>query len=177
MKYYASIEDKEFVIDIESDKLLVNGKEYSYDFQELQEVGLVSLVINNRSLEAVVEDRDGASEVLISGELYSVFVQDERAYRLAKARGTVQSVTGEATVKSPMPGIIISVPVAEGDAVAKGDKLIILESMKMENELKSPRDGIVLDVAVTAGASVEKGQVLVIVGDPQDLNNDVETGV
>ena len=168
MKYYATIEDKEYVIDIEPDKLLVNGEEYGYDFQELQEVGLLSLVINNRSLEAVVEERDGVSEVLISGELYSVQVQDERAYRLAKARGTVQSVTGEATVKSPMPGIIISVPVAEGDLVAKGEKLIILESMKMENELKSPRDGVILSVSVEAGAGVEKGQVLVVVGDSQD---------
>lgn len=124
MKYYAMVDDKEYVIDVEPDKLLVNGVEYEYDFQKLSEVGLVSLVINNRSLEAVVEERDGLSEVLISGELYSVHVQDERAYRLAKARGTVQSVTGEAAVKSPMPGIIISVPVSEGDTVAKGDKLI-----------------------------------------------------
>ncbi len=177
MKYYATVEDKEYVIDVEPNKLLVNGVEYRYDFQELSEAGLVSLLINNRSLEAVVEERDGVSEVLISGELYSVQVQDERAYRLAKARGTVQSVTGEATVKSPMPGIIITVTVAEGDAVAKGDKLIILESMKMENELKSPRDGVVLAVAVEPGASVEKGQVLVVVGDPDNLDNDVETGV
>jgi len=177
MKYYATVDDKEYIIDVESDKLLVNGVEYHYDFQELPEAGLVSLLINNRSLEAVVEERDGISDVLISGELYSVHVQDERAYRLAKARGTVQSVTGEATVKSPMPGIIIAVTVSEGDMITKGDKLIILESMKMENELKSPRDGVVLAVAVEPGASVEKGQVLVIVGDAAALNNDVETGV
>lgn len=177
MKYYATVDDKEYVIDIEQDKLLVNGNEYNYDFQTLPEAGLVSLVLNNRSLEAVVEERDNVSEVLIRGELYSVHVQDERAYRLAKARGTVQSVTGEASVKSPMPGIIITVTVNEGDAVAKGDTLIILESMKMENELKSPRDGVVLAVVVESGASVEKGQVLIVVGDPENLNNDVETGV
>jgi len=170
MKYYTTVEDQEYIIEIEPDRILINGEACSYDFQELAEAGLVSLIINNRSLEAVVEERDGVAEVLISGELYSVKVQDERAYRLAKARGTVESVSGDAIIKSPMPGIIITTPVAEGDTVKKGDKVIILESMKMENELKSPRDGVVLAVEVSPGASVEKGQVLLVVGDGDELD-------
>jgi len=177
MKYYVTVADKEYVIEVGPSELLVNGQKYIYNFQELPEAGLVSLLLNHRSLEAVVEEQDGISEVLIRGELYTVHVQDERAYRLAKARGTVQSVTGEVAIKSPMPGIIIATPVAEGDRVAKGDKVIILESMKMENELKSPRDGVVLAVAVQPGASVEKGQVLLVIGDPDDLNNDAEAGI
>lgn len=178
MKYYATVEDQEYIIEINPDEILVNGERYSYDFQALSEAGLVSLVLNNHSLEAVVEERDGVSEVLISGELYTVRVQDERAYRLAKARGTIQSATGEATIKSPMPGIIIATPVAEGDEVRKGDKIIILESMKMENELKAPRDGVMLVVAVEPGTSVEKGQILAVIGDPDDLNDiDMSEGI
>ncbi|MCP5095238.1 MAG: hypothetical protein GY943_06780 [Chloroflexi bacterium] len=169
MKYYATVDDKEYVIDIGPDDIKVNDKTYSYNFHELSTAGLVSLIINNRSLEAVVEERDGLSEVLIKGELYPVNVQDERAYRLAKARGTIQDVTGQATIKSPMPGIIIATPVSEGDAINKGDKVIILESMKMENELKSPRDGVVVTLAVEPGVSVEKGQVLAVIGDVGDL--------
>jgi pyruvate carboxylase subunit B len=78
----------------------------------------------------------------------------------------VAEVTGEATVKSPMPGLIISVPVREGQEVEKGDKVIILESMKMENELHSPRNGIVNHVYVEEGDSVEKDQLLATIGDP-----------
>ena len=64
-----------------------------------------------------------------------------------------------------MPGIIIATPAAEGDAVQKGDKIIILESMKMENELRSPRDGVVTRVQVKPGDGVEKGQVLAVISD------------
>ena len=68
-----------------------------------------------------------------------------------------------------MPGIIIATPVAEGDAVSKGDKVVILESMKMENELKAPRDGVVITLAVEPGMGVEKNQVLAVIGEPEDL--------
>jgi biotin carboxyl carrier protein len=104
-------------------------------------------------------------EVLIMGDLYEVKVQDERVYRLMQARGEAGGVTGDVIVTSPMPGLIVVTPVAEGDRVKKGDKVIVLESMKMENELRSPRDGVVHRVHVSPGASVEKGQPLVTIGD------------
>ncbi len=65
-----------------------------------------------------------------------------------------------------VPGIIIATPVAPGQLVQKGDKVIILESMKMENELRSPRDGIVSRVQVKAGDNVEKDQALAVISDP-----------
>jgi pyruvate carboxylase subunit B len=65
-----------------------------------------------------------------------------------------------------MPGLIISVPVREGQEVEKGDKVVILESMKMENELHSPRNGVVNHVYVEEGDSVEKDQLLATIGDP-----------
>lgn len=76
-------------------------------------------------------------------------------------RSTGLTVDGEAIVSSPMPGIIVGVPVAVGDVVRHGDKVVILESMKMENELRAPCDGVVTHVHVAAGASVEKDQPLV----------------
>jgi len=62
-----------------------------------------------------------------------------------------------------MPGLVVSVPVAEGQEVKKGDVLVVLESMKMQNELKSPKDGKVEKVKVEAGQAVEQGQVMVTV--------------
>ena len=167
MKYFATVNDEEFVIEVDhDDHITVNGEPYEVDFHQTAEAGVASLLLNNRSLEAFVEEREEAWEVLIHGEVYMVKVEDERAHRLAQARGTAVAVTGEATISSPMPGIIIAVSVKEGDAVTKGQKVVILESMKMENELTAPRDGVVMRVAVKAGASVEKGQVLLVIGDP-----------
>lgn len=166
MKYITTVNDEEFVIEIEqNNQIVVNGVRYDIDFQHLPEADVLSLLLNHRSLEAVVEARDDVWDVLTKGELYTVKVQDERAYRLAKARGVVSDIAGEAQIKSPMPGLIVAVPVSEGQQVQKGDKVIILESMKMENELRAPKDGIVARIHVEAGASVEKDQVLVVIVD------------
>ena len=59
-----------------------------------------------------------------------------------------------------MPGLVVAIPIAEGQEVQKGQVLVILESMKMQNELKSPRDGVVSHIKVKAGESVEQKQVL-----------------
>jgi biotin carboxyl carrier protein len=169
MKYIATVNEQEIEIEVGQDReIRVNGERYAIDFHQLPDGGLVSLLLNNLSYEAVVEAREDVWEVLLRGELYSVTVQDERAYRLAKARGGDTAVHGDAILKSPMPGIIIATPVAEGDVVQKGDKIIILESMKMENELRSPRDGVVTRVQVKPGDGVEKGQVLVVIGEASD---------
>lgn len=169
MKYITTVNDEEFIIEIEqNNQIVVNGKRYEIDFQHLPEADALSLLLNNRSLEAVVEARDEVWEVLTKGELYTVKVQDERAYRLAKARGVAGEIAGEVQIKSPMPGLIVAVPVTEGQTVHKGDKVIILESMKMENELRAPKDGVVARINVIQGASVEKDQVLVVIVDEED---------
>ena len=166
MKYITTVNDEEFIIEIEhNNQILVNGVRYDIDFQHLPEADVLSLLLNHQSLEAVVEAREDVWEVLTKGELYTVKVQDERAYRLAKARGMANDITGEAPIKSPMPGLIVAVPVSEGQHVAKGDKVIILESMKMENELRAPKAGIITRISVTQGDSVEKDQVLAVIVD------------
>ena len=71
---------------------------------------------------------------------------------------------GGEKVTSPMPGTILSVNVAAGDAVKRGQVLMILEAMKMENEIMAPRDGKVTAVAVTKGAAVESGALLCTIG-------------
>lgn len=168
MKYFATVNGKEYTIEIDGeDRVLVNGQAHEIDFQQLTETGTLSLLLDNRSLEAIVNSREDAWEVLLHGDLYTVYIQDERSYRLAQARGTLVEETGELIIRSPMPGVILEVLVEPGEQVAKGDKVIILESMKMENELRSSRDGIVRRVQVTKGDSVEKNQNLVIIGEPE----------
>ena len=168
MKYVTTVNDQQYSIEIDQEgRITVDGDGFDVDFHPLSESGILSLILNNHSMEAIVEERDQAWEVLIRGELYSVQVQDERAYRLAMARGVTAEVTGDAAIKSPMPGLIVAVLVEEGQLVSKGDQIVILESMKMENELRSPRDGVVKRLHVQPGASVEKDQLLATVGEQE----------
>ena len=168
MKYFAKIDDQEYIIEIGKDgKIFIDDEMYDVDFQQMPGSGVTSLLLNQHSLEAVVEEKDGFWEVLIRGERYPVTVEDERSYRLARARGSFAAPDGEVMVKSPMPGIVIAIPVIVGDVVKEGDTVIILESMKMENELHAPRDGVISQVKVEPGASVEKDQALVLITDIQ----------
>lgn len=68
---------------------------------------------------------------------------------------------GSVKVQAPMPGTILSVKVAVGQQVKKGDTVAVLEAMKMENEIPAPQDGTVSSVDVSNGATVETGATLV----------------
>ncbi len=76
-------------------------------------------------------------------------------------RGSGTGAASDGTILSPMPGKIIAVAVAEGDAVAKGDKLVTLEAMKMEHTLTAPFDGVVRNLSASEGAQVSDGVALV----------------
>ena len=78
----------------------------------------------------------------------------------APAAPVAPAAAGATTITAPMPGTILKVNVANGQAVKKGDVLMVLEAMKMENEIMAPADGTVTSVNVNAGASVEAGTVL-----------------
>ena len=66
------------------------------------------------------------------------------------------------TISAPMPGNILRIEVNQGDAVKKGQTLLILEAMKMENEIAAPRDGTVAQIVTAKGAVVETGTPLLV---------------
>ncbi len=80
----------------------------------------------------------------------------QRARPSAAAASDSQDV-----VRAPMPGRIIRVNVSTGDAIQRGQALLVLESMKMENTIAAPRDGTVSQIHVSADDSVQHGQSLV----------------
>ncbi|MFN3622175.1 MAG: biotin/lipoyl-containing protein, partial [Nitrososphaerales archaeon] len=71
------------------------------------------------------------------------------------------AVPGE-TIKAPLPGVVVSIKVKEGDQVKQGDTLLVLESMKMENSLAAPRSGVVKRILVQHRASVQHGDPLIV---------------
>ncbi len=163
MKYEVTVNGKVFQVEINREgQVVLDGQIVAADFSQIGS-GLYSLLVNNESFEALVEGQNGNWRVLLMGDLYEVQVADERD-QMIRARSTLSvPAAGELAIKAPLPGLIVEVPVAAGQAVTKGDKLVILESMKMENELRAPRDGKVERINVRAGESVEQGQTLVVI--------------
>lgn len=104
-------------------------------------------------------------KVNVNGTEYEVSVEEIKGGAPSKAAPAKKAApaaapAGGETVKSPMPGTILSVNVAEGDTVKKGQVLMILEAMKMENEIMAPCDGKVTSVSTSKGSAVESGTVL-----------------
>jgi len=164
MKYITTVEDKQFLVEIIDDKhISVDGKVYGIDFETVSGQPVYSLIVDGRSHESYVQREDESWQVLLRGRLYPVTVEDEREKRLRAAASSGVTESGEFHLKAPMPGLVVAVPVTEGQEVKKGEVLLILESMKMQNELKSPRDGIVNRIKVKAGESVEQKQPLLSV--------------
>jgi len=162
MKYATTINDHTYLIEINRDgEITIDGAAVSIDLRAIDDV-TYSLLLDHKSYEALVEVAGNDLSVLLNGRLYGAQVLDERARRSTQAMGGSASHSGEVTIKSPMPGLIVAVPVSEGQAVKKGQTVVVLESMKMENELKAPRDGTVTAIKVAPRQSVEQHQPLVV---------------
>jgi biotin carboxyl carrier protein len=164
MKYITTIEDKQFTVEIIDEKhVSVDGKIYEIDFESVCGQPVYSLIVDGRSHESYIYQGEENWQVLLRGRLYPVTVEDEREMRLRAAAGGRVAETGEFHLRAPMPGLVVAVPVTEGQDVKKGEVILILESMKMQNELKAPRDGTIGRIRVRPGESVEQKQTLLSV--------------
>lgn len=161
MKYITTVDKKEFEIEIVDERhVRVGGKLLEMDFKSVSGQPVFSLILEGRSYESFIYQNEEEWEVLLRGRQYQVKVEDEREKRLRVAAGGGVAESGEYLLKSPMPGLVVTVVVEEGQQVKKGQVLLILESMKMQNELKSPRDGVIGRIRVKPRESVEQKQTL-----------------
>ena len=164
MKYITTIGEKQFLVEIIDDRhVSVDGKVYEVDFESVSGQPVYSLIVDGKSHESYVAPGEQDWQVLLRGRLYPVSVEDERERRLRAAAGSGVAETGEFLLKAPMPGLVVTINVEEGQEIQKGQVLLILESMKMQNELKAPRDGKVNRIKVKPGESVEQRQTLLSV--------------
>lgn len=164
MKYVTTIGEREYHVEIvDEHHIIIDGVHYDVDFDSVSEQPVYSLLLDGQSFESFVYPADEGLQVLLHGNLYQAIVEDEREKRLRAASGGRVAEREEFHLKAPMPGLVISIPVSEGQPVERGDVLIILESMKMQNELKSPRAGTVSRLRVKQGDSVEQRQTLLSV--------------
>lgn len=122
------------------------------------------VIRDNKSFDVEILDADLEAKTMlvkVNGRDYEVALTD-RYDELLKSLGMDKAMSSKVNeLKAPMPGLVLDVRVTEGQAVAKGDPLIVLEAMKMENILKSPADLIIKKIVAKKGNAVEKNQVLV----------------
>ena len=134
------------------------------------------VAIGEQTVEVeILQAKDGRLDLLVDGKRVTAHVSADNSRRWVSVDGQTVVLTrssgartgghaghhaaGELT--APMPGQVRAVNVGEGDAVTKGQTLLVLEAMKMEIRILAPHDGVVTTLVVKQGQTVEREQVLI----------------
>jgi len=135
-------------------------------------------IINNIDYSVQINSvEDRTIEVDVNGEHYTVIL--DREVKQTKTPTLMRSVaipstdqgaavkvsTRTGTIKSPLPGTIIDIFVKPGDKVTIGQRILMLEAMKMENNIESDKAGTVTEIKISKGDSVMEGDVLIVIGE------------
>lgn len=165
--------------DEEEREIKIDGKAQRVDWKQIAALsadaqgqvlsgGRFSLLIDGISYEIFarqVHKPDAAGmtyELQINGQRFEVYVEDEREKALTASIQSAHSA-GEATLRAPMPGLVLAIPHEVGEEVTRGQTVVILEAMKMENDLGSPLAGKIKEIKVSKGQTVNQGDALIVV--------------
>jgi len=158
--YEVSVGDRRLRVDVALDgRFLVDDAVVAAETVEIARGLQWSVHIAGRSHEVTILTREPL-RLLVDGIETEASAVDERA--AAAARGSSAARGGRHEVRAPMPGLLKTVHVAEGDLVERDAPLMTLEAMKMENELLAPARSRVVRLAVGAGTKVEGGAMLAV---------------
>jgi pyruvate carboxylase subunit B len=121
------------------------------------------LTVGERVYRVIARRGGGRGEYALSldGHTFAVEALDERTRAIRDLSAASGAAAGPAPIVAPMPGLVVRVNVAVGDAVQAGQGVVVMEAMKMENELRAAAGGTVRAVHAAAGTAVNKGAVLV----------------
>lgn len=155
-----------FELEREGKTLKLNGSPLEYDLRETRP-GSYHLLYKGQSFEIEVLHSDLLTKkhlITVNGKKVEAELRDKFDELLKELGMDASSALKVGDLKAPMPGLVVDVPVKEGDTVKKGDTLVILEAMKMENALKAVADASVKKIMVKKGQAVEKNTVLIQLG-------------
>lgn len=116
-----------------------------------------TITVNGNVYDVTVEEGSGVAS---SAPVVKAAAPVAKAAPAAPKAAASTGAAGAVKVTAPMPGKVLKINANNGQAVKKGEAIIILEAMKMENEIVAPQDGTVASVNVTVGQSVEAGDLL-----------------
>lgn len=152
-----------YAIAQEDGQWILDDRSVDLDAQ-VQPNGLISVLYNNKSYTATVEQVDTKTKELkvrINGTRYTVNIKEQLDQLLESMGMDLSALQKVEPIKAPMPGMILKVLVEPGQSIKKGDGLLVLEAMKMENILKATADATVKSVNVEEKTAVEKGAILI----------------
>lgn len=138
-------------------KVMVNGVEVVCDFVRLPD-GHYSMILDGRVYDLAVDVEDNKCHVSGGGVRHEFGIADPR--RLSSLKTVEEGVSGLQRLSAEMPGKVVRVLVAPGDAVDYGQGLLVIEAMKMQNEIRSPKKGTIKEISVKDGIAVSTGDFL-----------------
>jgi biotin carboxyl carrier protein len=163
MKYTVTVNGSDVELELDGDLVRMGDRSARARLVDAGTGGNERMLIIGSDVHRV-QLRPGANRgqytLWIDGVRFDVEALDERMRAIRSLAAATAKPTGPAPLVAPMPGMIVRVQVAEGDAVHPGQGLVVMEAMKMENELRATSAGTVKRVLVTPGTAVEKGAVL-----------------
>jgi biotin carboxyl carrier protein len=158
-----TLNQQEYLFDKKAETVILNGKTVNADVVKLDK-NKFHVIINHSSytIELLVKDENAKNQtILVNGQKQTIEIKDKYD-DLLKQLGMDKLMGNKANLlKAPMPGLVLKMLVTEGQAVKKGDGLLILEAMKMENIIKAPSDGIVKKIHIEEKNTVDKNQKMI----------------
>ena len=162
MRYVVMVGAAEVEVDLDGDVVTVDGSRSTAHLNEVEGTPVRMVTIGDEVHRVVA--RRGATRgrytLWLDGFRYDVEALDERTRTIRALSGAGKEASGPAPLIAPMPGMIVRISVAVGDAVQAGQGLIVMEAMKMENELRAATAGTVKAILASVGTAVEKGALL-----------------
>ena len=143
----------------------INGAEYKCAVEEI-EAGLTNVTVNGKTYQVETEKVETEKPAAPAPKPAAPKAAPVAAAPApaAEPKAAAPVAADGVKVKSPLPGSVIKVVVTEGQAIKKGDTLLVLESMKMENPIMAEQDGTVKQIVVAAGQNVMQDDVLLVLG-------------
>lgn len=161
MEYDISVSGHKYRVSSDDKALTFNGQKANPKITKISE-NEWSVLMDNRCLTVIRSEADNTGQTfIVNGKTLKLNVETELGLLLGNLGMDINESAVVNEITAPMPGAILEVIVKAGQEVQEGEKLLVLEAMKMENIIKSPTAGIITSVTVTEGDNVEKGQSLI----------------
>ena len=163
MKYVVEVANQTIEVEVDGDRVTIDGNEVAARIAELPGTPIVLLTVGDtvRRVSVSRGSARGRYGLSVDGRKFDVEALDERTRAIRQLSAATAAPSGPAPLVAPMPGLIVRINVEPGMQVQPGQGLVVMEAMKMENELRATSAGVVKAVRVTPGTAVERGTTLV----------------
>ena len=164
MKYVVDVNGERTTVELSGgDEVRGNGRTLHARLVDVEGTPVSLLTIGERVYRVIARRGEGRGRygLTVDGHTFAVEALDERTRTIRDLSAAGAAAAGPAPLVAPMPGLVVRVNVAVGDAVTAGQGLVVMEAMKMENELRAAAGGTVRAVHAEPGTAVNKGAVLV----------------